>query len=74
MKRRQHQHPKVWLADYCLTQFDKDALLCPAGWITDTLTVDASQKLLKLQFPNLPGLENVDLGTLLSNQVTFYKF
>ena len=65
MKRRQHQQPKVWLADYCLTQFDKDALLCPAGWITDTL-IDASQKLLKQQFPNLPGLENVDLGLFMN--------
>lgn len=58
----------MWLANFHLTQLDKDALLSPVGWITDSL-IDAAQQLLKQQFPMLPGLECVDLGLIMNFNV-----
>ena len=67
-KRRQRRQPKEWLASFHLTQLDQNALLSPVGWITDTL-IDASQQLLRQQFPVLPGLECVDLGLVMNFSV-----
>ena len=51
----------MWLPSLNLSQTDKDILLSPTAWITDSI-VNAAQQLLREQFPQLPGLQDVSLG------------
>lgn len=44
---------------------DKQALLNPIGWLTDSI-MNAAQKLLKKQFPCLNSLQDVVLGNMMS--------
>ena len=56
---KKHTKPSaMWLH---LLQKDKEILLSPTGWVTDSI-VNAAQKLLREQFPHLPGLQDVSLG------------
>ena len=47
-----------------LTQADLDRLQQERGWLNDWL-INAGQILLKKQFPNAAGLQNVDLARTL---------
>ena len=46
---RTTRQSKIWLSDVGLTQSDKEVLLGPTGWLTDTI-VNAAQQLLAHQF------------------------
>ena len=48
---------KMWIPALELTNTDKQILLNPVGWLTDTI-IDAAQMLLKEISP-VPGLEPV---------------
>ena len=65
--------PKMWLADYDLTESDKEILLSPTAWLTDTI-VDAAQTLLRQQFPALPGLQSVSQGMTMSYDIQEGEF
>ncbi len=41
-----------WIPNLHLTMSDKNTILHPVGWLTDTI-IDAAQKLLKQQFPHI---------------------
>ena len=53
------------MPDLKLTAYDRNVLLNPVGWITDSI-VDAAQTLLKQQFPHIRSLQNVTKGMTMS--------
>ena len=53
-----------WIPELGLLKSDRDTLLNPVGWLTDSI-VDAAQTLLKDSSP-VPGLESVALGLTMS--------
>ena len=59
------REPEVWIADLNLHHTDKEILLSPTQWLTDTI-INAAQQLLTKQFPQLPGLQDVSLGQTMS--------
>ena len=59
--RRQAKSPAMWLPSLNLSDKDKEILLSPTAWITDSI-VNAAQQLLREQFPQLPGLQDISLG------------
>ncbi len=46
-------------------KLDIDRLLSPCGWLTDRL-INAAQKLLRKQFHEVYGLQDVELGIIMS--------
>lgn len=56
-----------------LFESDKSILLDPVGWTTDTI-VNASQMLLKSQFPLLNGLQDTALGYVMSFEIQQGEF
>ena len=58
----------MWLPYLNLSQKDKEILLSPTAWITDSI-VNAAQQLLREQFPRLPGLQDVSLGLTMAIDV-----
>ena len=58
----QKQNPTQWI--YGLTMKDRE-ILVNGEWLTDDL-IDATQSLIKRQFPHVCGLQNVALGRVLS--------
>lgn len=60
--------PVVWIAELSLYESDKKILLDSVGWLHDTL-INASQKLLKQQFPSICSLQNVDLGQIMAFKI-----
>ena len=61
------ERSRDWIPELGLSQSDRDTLLNPVGWVTDSV-VDASQKLLKCTSP-VPGLEPVACGLTMSYTV-----
>ncbi len=61
-KRR--PQPKSWLADLNLTVSHRDILLSTTAWMTDPI-INAAQNLLREQYPNVSGLQNVNLGQVM---------
>lgn len=55
--------PKTWLPELKLLELDKEAILCPTGWLTDSI-INAVQCLLKKQFPNINGFQDTCLGSV----------
>ena len=53
-----------WIPELELSKFDREALLNPIGWLTDSI-IDAAQRLLKEISP-VPGLESVACGLTMS--------
>ena len=51
---------KMWIAELELSSSDKEILLSPTAWLTDSI-IDAAQNLLKKEFP-VPGLQSVGCG------------
>ena len=64
---------KKWLSDFGLLESDRNTLLDPVGWITDSI-INAAQKLLKRQFSSLNGLQDVALGYVMSFAVQMGEF
>ena len=54
----------MWIANLNLDEMDKESLLSPIGWLNDNL-INAAQKLLSIQFPNVRGLQDVALGNVM---------
>lgn len=48
-----------------LLEIDRDTLLAPTGWLTDSI-INAVQKILRRQFPDVNGLQDTCLGLLCS--------
>ena len=69
----QSKPPKPWLPELALLDVDKESLLSPVGWITDSI-VNAVQKLLKLQFPHNGGFQPVELGLVYSFEIVQDEF
>ena len=63
----------MWLADLNLHQSDKEVLLSPTPWLTDSI-INAAQQLLRKQYPHLPGLQDVSLGLTMSFNVQRGEF
>ena len=53
--------------------FDKQSLLDPVGWMTDTI-INAAQILIKQQFPHIQSLQDVALGQAMSFHVQMGEF
>lgn len=54
---------KAWLPDFQLFESDRDCILSPTGWLTDTI-INAVQIMLKKQFPHINGLQDTCLGSV----------
>ena len=65
--------PEMWLSGLNLLVADKKTLLDPVGWLNDSL-INASQKLLKLQFPHINGLQSVALGHVMGFTIESGEF
>ena len=63
----------LWLLSLDLSHKDKEILLSPTAWTTDTI-VNAAQLLLRQQFPQLPGLQDVSLGQTMAINVCASEF
>ena len=63
----------IWLLSLDLSHKDKEILLSPTAWTTDTI-VNAAQLLLRQQFPQLPGLQDVSLGQIMALNVCASEF
>lgn len=63
----------MWLPFLNLSQTDKDILLSPTAWITDSI-VNAAQQLLGEQFPKLHGLQDVSLGLNMAFDIMLGEF
>ncbi len=57
------RNPKAWLPDFQLFESDRDCILSPTGWLTDTI-INAVQIMLKKQFPHINGLQDTCLGSV----------
>jgi hypothetical protein len=64
---------KKWLPALNLLDSDRQALLDPVGWLTDSI-VNASQRLLKEQFPGMNSLQDVGLGNVMCFEVQTGQF
>ena len=63
----------VWVTELYLTKYDKQALLDPVGWLTDTI-VNAAQTLLRQQLPHIQSLQSVAKGMTMSFCIQNGKF
>ena len=59
---------KTWLPDLNLLDLDRQTLLDPVGWLTDSI-MNASQRLLKKQFPELNSLQDVGIGNVMCFEI-----
>ena len=66
-------NPKKWIPALNLFDADRDALLDPVGWLTDSI-MNASQNLLKSQFPDLNSLQSVAIGNTMFFMIQTGKF
>lgn len=71
--KRQNRPPRVWLDSLKLLQKDRNDLLSPTAWVTDSI-VNAAQHLLRQHFPQLPGLQDVLLGQTMAFNVMAGEF
>ena len=65
ISRNRAAKPKVWIENLGLNETDKESLLNPTGWLTDSV-VNAAQRLLSKKFPHLYGLQDVALGLVMN--------
>ena len=63
----------MWLDSLKLLQKDRNVLLSPTAWVTDSI-VNAAQQLLRQHFPQLPGLQDVSLGQTMAFNVMAGEF
>ena len=63
----------MWLDPLNLLQKDRDILLSPTGWVTDSI-INAAQQLLRQHFPQLPGLQDVSLGQTMAFTIMTGEF
>ena len=57
--------PKVWISDLNLDENDRENVLSPTGWLSDKV-INAAQKILSKQFPDIFGLQDVALGHVMN--------
>ena len=69
----QENSSKPWMKDLKLSNHDRDILLSPTSWLTDSI-IDASQTLLKDCNPAVPGLESVACALTLTHSVQRGEF
>ena len=62
------QSLKLWLPELNLAKSDRDILLNPTAWLTDSL-IDAAQTLLKKANPAMQGLQSVTRGMTMNFDV-----
>lgn len=72
-KPKKSKPPKKWIPDLGLLDCDRSTLLSPVGWINDSL-VNASQELLKKQFPDLCGLQDTAMGYIMNYKIAAGEF
>lgn len=62
--------PKPWIqiANVELYDYDKQALLSPVGWLTDSL-VNVAQQLLKKQFSTIQSLQDVAVSYTMNFEI-----
>ena len=63
----------MWIANLGMNESDKESLLHPTGWLTDNI-MNAAQELLRMQFPDLLGLQSVILGQTMSFKIQAGEF
>ena len=56
---------KIWIPELCLAKSDRDIMLNPTAWLTDSI-INAAQTLLKKANPLMSGLQSVVLGNTMS--------
>ena len=64
---------KVWVAELELNQSDREIILSPTAWITDTI-VNAAQELLKQQCPFVSGFQKVTCGFTMNFDIETGEF
>ena len=62
-----------WIPELSLHLSDKQQILSPVGWLTDSI-IDAAQALLKRDHPHLSGLQTVSKGLTMSYDVQPREF
>ena len=50
--------PRSWIPEFGLSVKDRRVIASPHGWLTDAI-IDGAQKMMKLENPALPGLQEV---------------
>lgn len=67
--------PKPWIqiANVELYDYDKQALLSPVGWLTDSL-VNVAQQLLKKQFSTIQSLQDVAVSYTMNFEIQNGEF
>ena len=68
-----NQHVPQWLPDLKLTDADRQTLLDPLGWLTDS-HINAAQQLLKEACAAISGFQDVACGVVLSFDVELGEF
>ena len=64
---------KVWIECLGLFETDREIVLSPTGWLNDRI-INAAQTLLKNQFPELSGFQDVALGQVMNFTIEFGEF
>ena len=64
---------KVWIECLGLFETDREIVLSPTGWLNDRI-INAAQTLLKNQFPELSGFQDVGLGQVMNFTIEFGEF
>ena len=62
-----------WIPELTLCLSDKQLILSPVGWLTDSI-IDAAQALLKQDHPRLLGLQTVSKGLTMSYDIQHGEF
>ena len=70
---KKNHRVKMWLPDFGLTDDDRQILLNPVGWLTDSI-VNAAQNLLKQAAPQVSSLQDVTHGMAHSFNVETGEF
>lgn len=65
--------PKSWLTHLKVNTYDKHILTTPGEWLSDSI-INAAVTLLKVQYPFLSGLQDVNLGLTNSYNVETGEF
>ena len=63
---------KVWIECLGLFETDREIVLSPTGWLNDRI-INAAQTLLKNQFPELSGFQDVGLGQVMNITIPVWR-
>ena len=65
--KSKHKEPTIWIPELQLSSRDREILLSPTAWLTDSI-IDAAQTLLK-KATSVPGLQSVCCGLTMTYDV-----